>query len=278
VVVRFPSLSLEKRHSLATKHPVRQRPHQFLRFSWFLPALPGIAVLLFWQVLAQSHILASYVLPAPIDVLKSFRSNVAGGAILDATSNTVTESMLGFLVGISVALPLGYLIAYSRIVANLVEPYLAMSQALPSVALAPLLVLWLGYDLLPIVVLCALIVFFPITVATVLGLRGVDHDVLDASALDGASRWSRLWSIEIPLALPSILAGVRTGLTYSITGAVVGEFVINAQGLGGLLMIARGNFDTPLVFATLFALALLAALMYGIGRLIERAISYLEVE
>ena len=154
----------------------------------------------------------------------------------------------------------------------MLEPYLAASQAVPAVALAPLLVLLLGYGLLPVAALCALIVFFPAAVNTTLGFRTIDRDVLDAARIDGAGRWALLRHIETPLALPSILAGLRASLTLSVTGAVVGEFVLGDQGLGGLLTIARGNFDAPLVFATLIALALMATTLYGLARLIERLI------
>jgi NitT/TauT family transport system permease protein len=107
-------------------------------------------------------------------------------------------------------------------------------------------------------------------------VRTLDREILDAARVDGAGGWAMLRYFELPLALPSILAGMRAGLTLSITGAVVGEFVIGDRGLGGLLTIARGNFNTPLVFATLLTLALLASVFYGIGRLIERRLSYLE--
>ncbi len=129
--------------------------------------------------------------------------------------------------------------------------------------------LWLGYGLPPVALLCALIVFFPMVVNTTLGLRQLDRDILNAARVDGAGRWSLLWNIQAPLALPTVLAGLRTSVALSVTGAVVGEFVLGDQGLGGLLTIARGNFDTPLVFATLFTLALLTAALYGCARLVE---------
>jgi NitT/TauT family transport system permease protein len=263
----------EDRRRLSRTHP----PYARVALRWLAALVPGIVVIALWQILTQAQVVAAFLLPAPGVVLRSFWQGFADGLLRDATLSTIGESLLGFVLGAAIALPLGYLVARSRMMAWLIEPYIAMSQALPAVALAPLLVLWLGYGLLPIVLLCALIVFFPITIATILGLRTIDRDVLAAASVDGANWWTKLWYIEAPLALPSILSGVRAGLTYSITGAVVGEFVISAQGLGGLLMIARGNFDTPLVFATLLALGLLAAIMYGIGRLIERCISYIEI-
>lgn len=247
------------------------------RLIGLLPALAlGALVVLVWQLVTSAGTINAYLLPAPADVLRSFWQSITDGLLWSYTQTTLLESVSGFVLGTAVALPLGYAVARSRILARLLEPYIAASQAMPAVALAPLLVIWFGYDMLPVAILCALIVLFPTVVNTALGLRTLDRDVLDAARVDGASRWVLLQHIEAPLALPSILAGMRAGLTYSITGAVVGEFVIADQGLGSLLNIARGNFDIPLVFATLLMLMLLAAVMYGIGRFAERHLSYLE--
>lgn len=247
-----------------------------LRVAMFPSLGLGALVLLIWQLVAQSGAVSSYLLPAPADVLRSFWQSITDGLLWSYTQTTLIESVTGFVLGTAVALPLGYAVARSQLFSRLLQPYIAASQAMPAVALAPLLVLWFGYGLPPVAVLCALIVFFPTVVNTTLGLRTLDRDVLDAARVDGASRWTLLRHIEAPLALPSVLAGTRASLTYSITGAVVGEFVIGDQGLGGLLNVARGNFDTPLVFATLLMLMLLAAVMYGVGRLAERRLSYLE--
>ncbi len=124
--------------------------------------------------------------------------------------------------------------------------------------------------------LCALIVFFPTVVTTELSVRMLDRDVLDAARIDGAGRWALLRHIELPLALPGILAGLRTSLALSITGAVVGEFVVSDRGLGGLLTLASAQFNSALVFATMLMLALLATMLYLLVRLIEWRVSYLE--
>lgn len=266
--------------STATGSPARQprtRSRLKARRIGPLPALAlGLLVVLVWQLAAATGAVNPYLLPAPADVLRSFWQSLTDGLLWSYAQTTIVESVTGFILGVAVALPLGYAVARSRTLARLLEPYIAASQAMPAVALAPLLVLWFGYGTPPVAILCALIVFFPTVVTTALGLRTLDHDVLDAARVDGANRWALLLQIEAPLALPSVLAGTRASLTYSITGAVVGEFVISDQGLGGLLNIARGNFDTPLLFATLLMLMLLAAVMYGIGRLAERRLSYLE--
>lgn len=242
-----------------------------------LPALLlGLAFLLGWQLIALSGLVATYFLPAPADVARAFGLGLRDGMLLSYGQVTFVESLLGFALGTTVALPLGYAVARSRLLARAFQPYLAASQAVPAVALAPLLALWLPYGLPSVVVLCALIVFFPTVVNTALGLRTLDPDVLASARVAGAGRWELLRHIEAPLALPSILVGLRTSLTLSITGAVVGEFVVGDQGLGGLLNVARSNLDTALVFATLVSLALLAALFYGIALLAERRFSYLE--
>ena len=249
-----------------------------LRRLWrFTPAIAlAIALLVVWQVVTARDAVPQYLLPAPADVLRSFWRSLGDGLLPSYALTTLTESLVGFTLSACIAVPLGYGIARSGLIRRTIDPYVAASLAIPSVALAPLLVLWLGYDLKPIAVLCALIVFFPTVVTTELSVRMLDRDVLDAARTDGAGWWTLLRRIELPLALPGILAGLRTSLTLSITGAVVGEFVVGDRGLGGLLNIARGQFDSALVFATLLVLALMAIALYLLARLAEWRVSYLE--
>ncbi|HEX5548398.1 MAG TPA: ABC transporter permease [Ktedonobacterales bacterium] len=249
----------------------------FRRLWGFVPALMlGLALLIAWQLLATSGSVPRFLLPAPADVLRAFGQAFASGLLPSYALTTLEESLIGFALGACIAVPLGYAIARSGLIRRTIDPFVAASLAIPAVALAPLLVLWLGYDLKPIAVLCALIIFFPTVVTTELSVRMLDRDVLDAARIDGAGRWALLRYIELPLALPGILAGLRTSLTLSITGAVVGEFVVSDRGLGGLLTIASGQFDSALVFATLLMLALLATTLYLLARLIEWRVSYLE--
>lgn len=242
-------------------------------FRGVLPPLVfGLALLLVWDIVTRTGAVAEFYLPGPVDLARHFIDELLHDSLADYTGETVREALAGSGMGIGVALPLGYLIARSDLAAAALQPYIAASQAVPAVALAPLLALWLGYGLLPIAVLCALLVFFPILVNTVLGLRGLDPEVLGAARVDGVGWWGMLWYIELPLALPSILAGVRNGLTLSITGAVVGEFVMGGEGLGQLLAVQRQAADTIGLFSTLVMLALLAAGLYGVVRLVERLV------
>jgi NitT/TauT family transport system permease protein len=255
-------------------------PPDARRAAWLAPLALGIALLTLWEGLAHVAHLNALILPSPEAVAAALRAGLTSGLLLTAAGTTLGESLAGFALGAAVALPAGYAVARSRWFAWALQPYLAASQALPAVAVAPLLVVWLGFGLLPIAVLGALIVFFPAAIATTLGLRALDRDVLDAARVDGAGRWTLLRHIELPLALPAILAGLRTSLTLSITGAVVGEFVLgtSSPGLGSLLTISLSQLNTPLIFAILLVLAALAAALYGGARLIERRLSYLEAQ
>lgn len=260
----------------AARSPARRGEFARGLLAALSPTLVGAAALILWQLIVQGGVVSPYLLPAPGQVARSFVGALQNGLFLRYGATTLQESLLGFALGAVIALPLGYIIARSRTLAAALEPYLAASQAIPAVALAPLLILWLPYGLAPIAVLCALIVFFPAAVNTTLGFRRLDRDIVDAARLDGAGGFTLLRYVEAPLALPTILAGLRASLTLSVTGAVVGEFVLSDQGLGGLLTIARGNFDPPLMFATLFALAFMAMALYGAARLIEWYLVYLE--
>jgi NitT/TauT family transport system permease protein len=244
--------------------------------SWLAPISVGGALLLLWEVTARLALVPAFVLPAPEAVAGTLWALLADGEIPRYAGWTLIESLTGFALGAAIALPAGYAVARGRWTARAIQPYLAASQALPAVALAPLLLVWLGAGLAATTVLCALIVFFPAYITTTLGLRALDRDVLDAARVDGASGWTLFASVEWPLALPAVLAGLRTSLTLSITGAVVGDFVAGGNGLGYLLEFEAGQLDTRAIFAILIVLALLAAALYGLARLAERRFSHLE--
>ncbi len=183
---------------------------------------------------------------------------------------TFGEALLGSVLGAAVAIPTSWLIYRSKFVNAALQPFLGATQAIPAVALAPLLVLWVGRGLFAIVLLCALMVFFPILVSTTVGLRHLDKDILDAAALDGASGMRMILSVELPLVAPSLLAGIRNGFTLSITGAVVGEMVMGGSGLGQLLSQQQHNLDTAGMFVTVAVLCLLAMVAYSAVYLLER--------
>ncbi len=228
------------------------------------PLVLAIFLLVSWYVTTATGSVPVFILPPPRDVFVTLADGLRSGLFLSNALVTIQESLLGFLLGVIIALPLGYGIAKSRFFAATVQPYLAAGQAIPAIVIAPVLVLWLGYGLVPITILCMLVVLFPMVITTALGVQTIDHAYTDAARVEGASGWSMLVHIEFPLALPALLAALRIGLTLSITGALVGEFVSNsAQGLGALVFEAKDQFNAPLMFATLLFLAGLAAIYYS---------------
>lgn len=236
------------------------------------PVVLGVGLVLVWALLAAA--LGPALVPSPAELAQRLLAELADGDLLAAAAETFGVSLLGCLIGLVVALPLGYLLAHSRTATAAMSPYLAASQAIPAVALAPLLVLWFGYGTLPKAMLCALLVFFPILLNTVLGLTTLDRDVVDAARVDGAGRWRLLVDIEAPMALPSVLTGVRNGFVLSVTGAVVGEFVMGGSGLGELLSVYRDRVDTAGMVATLVVLAALAVAINLAVRGLERMVRW----
>ncbi|MDO5048346.1 MAG: ABC transporter permease [Actinomycetaceae bacterium] len=223
-----------------------------------------------WWITTTWSGVEAWVLPSPTDYASRFGIELSNEALWASLWTTAQEALLGCLFGALIALPLSYLIYKSRIFAAAVEPFLGATQAIPAIAVAPLLVLWIGYGTSAIVALCTLMVFFPILVTSTTGLRHLDEDVLDAARLDGASGLSLLFYMEAPLALPSILAGVRNGFTLSVTGAVVGEMVMGGAGLGTVLTIQRNSVDTTGMFVTITLLCVMAMTVYMLIYTVER--------
>lgn len=234
------------------------------------PVVLGLALLLGWWLVTTLSGLPDFVLPPPTEVAARMVTELGRTQFWHAIGLTMFEALGGSLLGGLVAVPLAIAIHESRWFSAAVNPFLGATQAIPAIALAPLLVLWVGYGLFPVMVLCALMVFFPILIGTVLGLRHVDPELVDAARMDGAGPLALLRFIEGPLSLPSTLAGLRNGVTLSITGAVVGEMVMGGQGLGELLTVQRDQMDTAGMFCSIATLCLVASLVYTLIHTVER--------
>ncbi len=229
-----------------------------------------LAVFAGWEVITRLAGLPSFILPTPAQVWERFLRAVQDGSLALHTGVTLQEVLLGLLAGTSIAMLIGYTIAKSRLLEQAFSPLLVASQAVPIVAIAPLLVIWFGPGMFSKVLICSLIVFFPVLVNTVVGLRAVPRPLGDLMKSLRASRWQALWHLEIPSALPVFLGGLRVGATLSVIGAVVGEFVGADRGLGFLINIGRGQYDTALVFVAIFTLIFMALSLYGLVILLER--------
>ena len=235
-------------------------------------ALLSLAVFLaIWKLVTVIGGYPEYILPAPEVVIERGLRAIASGVLWEHTLTTLVEVILGFAVGATAAVLVGIALGKSVVVERVLSPYIVAAQAVPILALAPLLDIWFGGGLTARVTICALIVFFPIAIATMVGIRSTDPLLDEMLRSHGATPAQRTRLLEIPSALPVIFGGLRVGVTLAVIGAVVAEWAGASVGLGVLINIAnQGLFDTPLMFVALAVLAMIGLVFYGLVVLVER--------
>ena len=237
-----------------------------------LALLPfSLALTIFlWYLIVWIGDLQPFILPTPALVMERFIRSLRDGSLVRHFLLTLSEVVAGLLLGAIAAAVTGYVLAKSRRLEQILSPYIVASQSIPVVAIAPLLVIWFGPGLLSKILICALIVFFPILINTIVGVRAVSHDLYDLMRSLQATRWQTFYILEIPAAMPVLLGGLRIGATLAVIGAVVGEFVGSDRGLGFLINVGRGQYDIALVFVAVFSLVFMALVLYGIVVLFEK--------
>ena len=211
-----------------------------------------LVFILVWYFLVSLSGLPEFILPAPHRVLIRLTEELFEGKLLFHLSVTLMEFITGLFLGAFVAVLSGYLIAHSKKVELVLSPILTASQAIPIVAVAPLFVLWFGPGLFSKILVCAIIIFFPVLVNTIHGLKNIPADLQLLFQTLEASRIDTVRLLEIPASLPTFLSGLKIGATLSVTGAIVGEFIGADKGLGYLINVARGQYDTAFVFSRSF--------------------------
>lgn len=236
----------------------------------YLIPISLVGAVLLWQLLVTLGDLPSYMLPAPLAVAERFLEVLLDGSLVKHTLVTLGEVLAGLAIGLGTAVILGYWLAKLRWLERILAPYIVASQSVPVVAIAPLLIIWMGPGVLSKILITALIVFFPILVNVIVGVRTVSVDLYDLMRSFQASRWQTLHYLEIPAAMPVFLGGLRVGATLAVIGAVVGEFVGADRGLGFLINVGRGVYDTTLVFVAIFTLVAMALSIYALVSLLER--------
>ncbi len=257
----------------AAQRPARAGSRRGRRMaSIVVPVAASLVVFLaIWQAIVAVGDYPPFILPGPLTVAERFVAAWADGTMLPHAWATLAEVLLGFAIGASLALVTGILLARSRLAERLLSPYLVAAQATPILALAPLIALWFGTGLVSKLVITTLIVFFPVAVATMVGIRSVDPRLLEMARGFRATSWQVVTRVEVPAALPAILGGMRVGITLAVIGAIVAEWAGGESGLGVLINVARGSlFDIPLMFAALATLALTGIALYLLMVLIER--------
>jgi NitT/TauT family transport system permease protein len=224
----------------------------------------------FWKLLVETKGYSTFILPAPEVVFQRLLLELQGDSLPFHTGITLIEALGGFSIAMMISLPLGYVLARAPRLERFLAPQIAATQAIPIVAVAPLIILWFGTGLDAKILVATLVTFFPILSSAIVAFRAVPREVREMASISGANRWQVLWYMDLPLSLHGLFGGIKTGLALATTGAVVSEFVSGRDGLGALINISRGLFDTPLMFVALLVLATITLTFYMIAVAIER--------
>jgi putative hydroxymethylpyrimidine transport system permease protein len=235
------------------------------------PLIIAILLIIIWQLIVSISNAPPYILPTPRLVLEALIGR--GDIIIQHAGVTLTEIIFGLLLGTLLGSFSALTLSYFRPARQWLMPILVISQAIPVFALAPVLVLWLGYGMLSKVAMATLIIYFPVTAAFYDGLRRTEFGYLDLAKTMNGTRWTTLKYIRIPSALPALASGLRVATATAPIGAIVGEWVGSSEGLGFLMLHANGRMQIDVMFAALLVLAVIAVALYysvnaGLNRLL----------
>ena len=230
--------------------------------------IPGLLILAIWWLAIEIFDIKAYLLPYPQDVLETLWTERA--QLLQEGWVTLQESLWGFGLAVVVAVPLAMLVTFSKVAERTIYPILVVTQVIPKVAIAPLLIVWMGFGISAKILLAFLVAFFAIVVNTATGLASLDIKMVHLARSMGASTWQTFVRFRLPNSLPIFFAGLKVGVTLALIGAIVGEFVASSQGLGFLTVVAMGSLNTRLVFAAIIAMAIVGVAMYAAVEALER--------
>lgn len=240
--------------------------------SWFKMVWPPlVAVILFilvWQIGASVFAIDKWVLPSPSDIGREAAADPANLWI--KTLSTLQLTVLGLVIGLAVGLIIAIALHFIPILKSALYPLIILSQNIPTIALAPLLVVWFGFDLTPKLIIITLVCFFPVAVATLDGLTRTDHVMLNYMRMIGASKGQIFRKLELPYALPSILSGVKIASTYSVMGAIIAEWMGSGTGIGQYMMMQKSSFRTDRIFVAIMIIVVMSLLLFTLIVLLEK--------
>lgn len=226
--------------------------------------LTFILFVLLWEGIIKLFNISEFLLPSPFKVFNTYISMASTGRLFFHTWITVTETLTGFLMGVLIGVSFGYIVSKSKILDNILSPFIIAAQTTPKLALAPLFLIWFGFGFPSKVFITALVVFFPIFVNTVIAIKSINPNLKALMRLAQANKWQIFKKLELSSSLPILFAGFKSGITLAIVGAVVGEFVGASAGLGYLIIFAMGHLNTAVVFAAIVQLVIIGIIFYEI--------------
>ena len=234
-----------------------------------LPAVVALCLLiLLWQFLCQSGAVPAYMLPSPVQVIKALVTDLP--TILKHASVTLQEAFYGLCIGVGLAFVMATLMDHFQILNKALYPILIITQTIPTVAIAPLLVLWFGYELTPKVILVVIVVFFPITVSLLDGFQSADPDTISLMRSMGASKMQIFWYVKFPGALNQFFASLKISVSYAVVGAVISEWLGGFNGLGVYMTRVKKAYAFDKMFAVIFVISALSLILMGLVNILQK--------
>lgn len=233
------------------------------------PVLALLVVLLIWFVLTDREVIPAYMLPSPVDVAKAFINNFS--IMMEQAAITLQEAIYGLLIGIGLAFIISALMDRFEFLKKALYPILVVTQTIPTIAIAPLLVLWMGFGMAPKITLVVITTFFPVAVGLLNGYESVDPAAINLMRSMGAGRGQIFYYVKFPTALPYFFSGVRISAAYAVVGAVVSEWLGGLEGLGVYMTRVRKAYAFDKMFAVIIFISVISLLLMGAISLIERA-------
>ncbi len=234
----------------------------------FIPVIALAGIIIIWQLVCTFGWVPAFMLPSPVAVIKAFIGDFA--LLMQHTGYTLTEALLGLGIGILLGLAVSLLMDRYRLVYKAFYPILVITQTIPTIAIAPLLVLWLGYDMIPKVVLVVITSFFPITVGLLEGFKSADRDTIALMKCMGASRWDIFKYVKLPFAAPSFFSGLKISATYAMVGAVISEWLGGFYGLGVYMVRVKKSYSFDKMFAVIFLICIVSLCLMKAVDLIQK--------
>lgn len=262
-----PTASASSSSAVAASAPASRRWSRFAA-DVIQPVGALVIFVAVWELACRALHVPAYLVPAPSAILTDTWQ--LAGTVMMHTQATTETVLLGFLASLVISLPLAVLITASPVVANAIYPLLVLTQSIPKVALAPILVVIFGSNELPRVVVTFLVAFFPLVLAIAAGITAVPPELIELGRACRANWWRELWRIRLPYAVPFVFSGLKAAITLSVVGAVVGEFVNADRGLGYLIVTSTAFFKVPLAWGALVLLSLMGIILFQAMVIIER--------
>ena len=256
---------------MSAKHSVaglRMQEFKRVLIRLGLALLSAVIVFGLWEIAARAFRIPAYLLPPPSLIFTELSQRMP--RILEHATVTTTSMLLGYALGIVVAIPLAMALAYSRLFEATIYPAVVFLQIMPKIAIAPLFIIWFGFGMLPKVLLVFLLTFFPIVVSAVAGFKSCDPDIIELARATGCGNLRLFFKVRFPSALPELFTGLKVAAALASTAAVVAEFVSSDSGLGYLLLTFNGELLTSMVFGTIIVLGVIGLALYYAVEVLER--------